>query len=158
MTNDEYETALVNEFKKIVGEEAFSNFVDEIDQSRHQARWFRDLPQILTDLGSAVHAVRGSLAPEKLQRFEDRTVATLRETWKAARQISSGENKGYDEFLRSQELVKSMISAINGWFRSSRIAVGVEVTMDHSCNGRAKIPMAFKIITGDTFDITNNRI
>jgi hypothetical protein len=28
-----YETALVNEFKKIVGEEAFSNFVDFIDNA-----------------------------------------------------------------------------------------------------------------------------
>lgn len=50
-----------------------------------------------------------------------------------------------------------MISQVNSWFRSSRVAVGLKQEMDPRYTGKAMIAAKYDLAISDDFNVTCNR-
>lgn len=132
----------------------YEAFLDA-QQSRHQARWFRDAPTILDGLTAVIQDLKTTLADKP--NFAEKSLPKLRELYKAAMNAQNG-TRDYTAYRASCQAISDMLSQINSWFRTSRVAVGVMTHMDLSCYGKARIADRFELLVSDSFDVTVNRI
>jgi hypothetical protein len=130
--------------------EAFLN----AQQTRQQARWFRDVPAILSGLTTVIQDLKVPLAAHF--NFEAKSLPKLRELYKTVLTAQNG-NLDYTTYCDSRKAIGDIVSQINSWFRTSRIAVGVIAHMDPSYTGKARIAERFELVVGDSFGITCNR-
>ena len=127
--------------------------------NRQRVVWFSCLPEILEGLVRAINEVKTALSTheEKNARFELNTLPKLRPMYSEIKQILKGTERGFDEERRTRELVESMISRINSWFRAARVACGVKVEMDPRYHGKAAIAAKYELLISDQFEITCNQ-
>ena len=135
----------------------FERFLDS-QQAREQANWFRCLPQVMTDLVLAIKMSQAALeGTDKAEKFEQNSAGKLRSMYKQVRVIQEGSARGYDEFTESQRIVKDMISQVNSWFRSTKVACGLKATRDAKFYGKASIVEKYELIISDDFKATANQ-
>lgn len=136
----------------------FEAFLDA-QERKQRAVWFSCLPGVLDELARAVNLAKDALISdeEKATNFEQRTAAKLRPMYRELQQIIATPKQEYDEERRSRELVGNMVSQINSWFRSSRVACGVKTEMDPRYTGKAVIAAKYELAISDNFDVTCNR-
>jgi len=138
-------------------QEKFENFLDN-QQAREQAIWFRDLPSVLAEVVNTIKEVQARLAgTEKAEKFELNSATKLRSTYKNVVMIINGKERNYQEFVDSKQAISTMISQINAWFRSTKLACGMKITRNPKFYGKASIPEKFEIITSDDFIISGNQ-
>lgn len=130
--------------------EAFLN----AQQTRQQARWFRDVPAILFNLTTVIQDLKGIVGAHP--NFEAKSLPKLRELYKTAMTAQNG-NLDYTAYCDSRKAIGDMVSQINSWFRDSKVAVGVIAHMDPSYTGKARIAERFELVVGDSFDVSCNR-
>lgn len=135
--------------------EAFIN----AQQKRHQEVWFQFLPDILRTLADAVVQTKTALASNEdlYAKFEEGSLVTLRHMYGEIKELMRAEHT-YDNHKRSQQIVGDMISQINSWFRSSKVAVGIKETINPKYTGKAAIAERFEVVISDNFAVTNNRV
>lgn len=126
---------------------------------KQRKAWFSCLPAMLGDLTLAINKAKTALASdeEKSANFESRSLTKLRAMYSETKQILKGTELGYDEELRTRELIGNMISQVNSWFRSSRVACGVKTEMDPRYTGKAAIAAKYELAISDDFNVTCNR-
>lgn len=128
-------------------------------QKRHQEVWFKFLPSILRSLADAVVQTKSSVYKNNdlIHRFEGRSLIVLRQLYGEIKELASGEHS-YDNYKRSQQLVSDMISQINSWYRTTKVAVGIKETLNPKYTGKAAIAERFDVMISDNFDVTLNRL
>jgi hypothetical protein len=131
----------------------FEAFLDA-QQAKQQARWFRDLPALLDGLTKVIQDLKFNLSEKP--NFAEKSLPKLREYYKIAMNAQNGK-RDYQAYRDSGEAIGNMVSQINSWFRTSRIAVGVKSYTDPHYTGKAQIAERFELVVGDNFDITINR-
>lgn len=136
----------------------FEAFMDA-QIKRQRTVWFSCLPAMLDELTRAINEAKAALASdeEKSANFEARTLTKLRPMYGEIKQILKGTDRGYNEELRTRELIGNMISQINSWFRSSKVACGVKTEMDPRYTGRGAIAAKYELAISDSFEVTVNR-
>lgn len=127
---------------------SYEAFLDA-QQHKKQARWFRDVPSIMQGLTKVIQDLKFNLS--EYPNYENKTLPELRKQYAIA--MTKGE-MDYSQFNKSQEAIANMISKINGWYRRTNIAVGIQVVMDNAHYGRAKIPERYELVVSDKFDIS----
>lgn len=124
-------------------------------------RWFRDVPMLLTNLVQAIEQMKDVAQtfdnPQKVERFEN-TLIKLRNNYKTIKSCLNSDKNSFDRFTESQNIIRDMCSLINSWFRSTNIAVGINVEWDHRYTGNALIPLQYTLLISNSFDVTCNRI
>jgi hypothetical protein len=131
----------------------FEAFLDA-QQAKQQARWFRDVPAILDGLTKVIQDLKFNLSEKP--NFAAKSLPKLREYYKIAMDAQNGK-RDYEAYRDSGEAIGNMVSQINSWFRTSRVAVGVKSYTDPAYTGKAQIAERFELVVGDNFDITVNR-
>lgn len=136
----------------------FEAFLDA-QERKQRAVWFSCLPSILDEMARAINLAKDALVSdeEKSTNFEQRTAVKLRPMYRELQQIIATPKQGYDEESRSRELIGNMISQVNSWFRSSRVAVGLKQEMDPRYTGKAAIAAKYELAISDDFNVTCNR-
>lgn len=135
----------------------FERFLNS-QQAREQANWFRCVPQIMTDLVQAIKMAQAALeGTEKAAKFEANSAGKLRSMYRQVRAIQEGSARGYDEFTESQRIINDMISQVNSWFRSTKVACGLKATRDAKYYGKASLVEQFDLIISDDFNVTCNQ-
>jgi len=138
----------------------FESFMDAQIVKQRKV-WFDCLPSVMIEMARAINLVKESLIEaggmEKMTNFETRTLTKLRPMYAEISKIRTSPPFDYDAERRSRELVGSMISQINGWFRSSKIAVGLKQEMDPRYTGKAAIAAKYELLISNNFDVTVNR-
>lgn len=137
----------------------FEAFIDS-QQAREQANWFRSLEdQILPNLVIAINQAKAALdGTDKADGFEQRTATKLRESYKELRVIIRDRaRRDYNTYLDSRRLVEGMVSQINSWFRSTKVACGIKGEIDGRCYGKAAIYAKFDLLISDSFEVTANQ-
>lgn len=126
---------------------------------KHRAVWFACLPSVLDELTSAIQQAKAALGSDetKSANFEARTLAKLRPMYAEIKQILKQPGFGHEEELRTRELIGNMISQVNSWFRSSRVAVGLKQEMDPRYTGKAAIAAKYELVISNDFNVTCNR-
>ena len=121
--------------------------------------WFSDLPTVMKDLIKAINQTKSSLSEkvDLLSKFEEKSLPKLRSMYRELRTLSETPKHDRDAEVRSRELVGNMVSQINSWFRSSKVAVGVQVELDNQYYGKAVIAKSYTLVVSDDFNITLNR-
>jgi len=128
-------------------------------QKRHQEVWFKFLPSILRSLADAIVKTKSSVYKNNdlMLKFEDRSLVVFRQMYGEIKKLAEGEHS-YDNYKRSQQLVGDMISQINSWYRTSKVAVGIKETLNPKYTGKAAIAERYDVMISDNFDVTLNRL
>lgn len=138
---------------------SYEAFLDSQDR-KQRAVWFSCLSStVLSELARAINQAKAALSSDedKAAKFEANTLSKLRPMYAEISKILAKTDRGYDEERRSRELVGNMISQINSWFRSSKVAVGLKQEMDPRYYGNAALAAKYELVISDDFNVTCNR-
>lgn len=136
---------------------------------KQRKNWFASLPKIMIDMVDAINSIKVALKDQparnfdeselirfRFEKFESNTLSKLRPMYVGIKQILSKPNNDHADEKRTRELVGNMISQLNSWFRSSKIAVGLKQEMDPRYTGKASIAAKYELLISDDFNVTCN--
>ena len=135
-------------------------FLDD-QMKKQRAVWFSCLPEIMDELTRAINLTNESLYKGggmiKVAKFEDRTLTKLRQMLVKLKKIMDSSERGYDQEIASRRLIGDMISQINSWYCSSKVACGIKESMNPYYTGEAVIAEKYNLLIRDDFNVTCNR-